>query len=223
MNLGLAVTSNGRGEALEQMMAAIAKHVVPAPSVTLICDDSGDLDYSNWMRERWPDARYDAHKHLGHGPAVARAWHFASELPVDWLLWMEEDMVIARHLDLAQVAAVLDASPHVAQMVLRRNAHFPAEIAAGPTQIERFSPEAFTERETNGQAWLQHREFYSLNPHLVRRDFLVRHSWPPVPNSEHRFGLQLFRDRHLTVGLWGGRTAEPQVLHIGTERTGTGY
>ena len=223
MNLGLVVTSNGRGALLDATLDAIWLHVRPLPELTLICDDSGDDAHADWMRERWPAARTDAHRHLGHGPAVARAWKMASQLPVEWLLWMEEDMVLQRPLDLRQLVAVMDAEPNVAQMALRRNAHFPAEVAAGPTQIERFSPEAFTERGTNGQAWLQHREFYSLNPHLVRRDFLARHSWPPVPNSEHRFGLRLFRDGAVTCGLWGPRDAEPQVLHIGTERTGTGY
>jgi hypothetical protein len=146
----------------------------------------------------------------------------ASALPVDWLLWVEEDMTFAQDIDLDAVAGVVHDSG-IAQMVFRRNAHFPAEVEAGPTQIERFPPESFTERETGGQAWLGHRLFYSLNPHLVSRSFVRRHKWPPIPNSEHHFGLKLFRDRSISVGLWGARTAEPQVLHIGTERTGTGY
>lgn len=221
MTFGLVVLTCGRGELLEGTMAALARHLPPF-AVTLICDDSGDPSYVRWMRERWPGARYDAHRHLGHGPAMSRAWQSASELPADWLLWMEEDMVLQQDPGLPAVASVLASEPGLLQMVFKRQAHFPTEIEAGG-MLDRFGRAAFTDRVTNGLAWMEHRLFYSLNPHLVGRDFLRRHRWPPVPNSEHRFGLGLFRDRAARVGVWGGWRDEPMVLHAGTERVGSGY
>lgn len=218
----LVVVSNGRGQLLEEAVQSVARNVLPAMAPTLICDDSGDAEYGRQLGRRYPFALVDAHRHLGHGPAVARAWQLASDLRADWVLWLEEDMVVARQTDLGALADVASTAG-IAQMVLRRNAHFPAEVEAGPTQIDRFDPRTLTDEVTHGHPWLRHRLFYSLNPHLVSTAFLRQHRWPPVPNSEHHFSLKLFRDRAVSVGLWGARDDPPWVHHIGTERTGTGY
>lgn len=220
-SFALVVTANGRGELLAQTMASIERHVTGI-GMTLICDDSGSPAFAEWLRSTFPTAIIDAHRHLGHGPAVARAWQQASDLPVDWVLWVEEDMLFQRDVALADVASVLSVQP-VTQMVFKRNAHFPEEVAAGPTVIDRFDPASFAERETGGHAWMEHRLFYSLNPHVVSRAFLRSHRWPARPNSEHHFGRRLFRDAHVKVGMWGTRADPPLVLHAGTSRTGTGY
>jgi hypothetical protein len=222
-DFALVVVANGRGALLEQTMAALDRNLTPRPPVVLICDDSGDPAFAAWLRERWPQARIDAHRHLGHGPAVRRAWDLARDLPARWVFWMEEDMILDRPLDLRDPAGVLEVTPGLAQVVLNRNAHFPAEVAAGPTMIDRFDPATFQPMVTHGHPWLRHRAFYSLNPHIVPVPFLKGHRWPPVPNSEHRFSLGLFRDPKVFVGLWGSRGDPPLVLHAGTERTGTGY
>lgn len=219
MKLALLVVANGRGDLLDQTMAAIDRYVRPAPSTTLVCDDSGDGGY---LDGRYPGAEVAAHPHLGHGPAIRFAWRRAAELPVDWVLWMEEDMLFDREVDLRVVADVI-RDEGLAQMVFLRNAHFPAEVEAGPTMIDRYPPETFEDRETKGSRWLRHRAFYSLNPHLVPVSFLRRYRWPPIPNSEHHFGRMLFRDPRVRVGLWGPRGSEPVVRHVGLERTGTGY
>jgi hypothetical protein len=116
----------------------------------------------------------------------------------------------------------MDADPGLVQMVIRRQAWFPTEVEAGG-MIERFDPTAFSECSDGTHDWLEHRLFYSMNPHLVRRSFLAAHPWPPRPNSEHHFGLRLFRDKSVRSGLWGKRSDPPRVTHIGVERTGTGY
>ena len=220
MRYALVVLSNGR-PLVEQAMAAVREHVTPAPAVTLIADDTGDPGYEAWLRERWPDARYDCHRHLGHGPAMARAWRAAQHLDSDWLLWLEEDMVFTTAIDLEVVADVVQRSG-VMQMVFKRPAHFPLELEHGG-MLERFGRGAFTEQVTHGHPWLEHRLFYSLNPHLVNRRVLARYRWPAVPNSEHHFSRMVFRHPGARVGMWGRWEDEPVVLHTGTERTGTGY
>lgn len=220
MRYALVVLSNGR-PLVEQAMTAVQERLTPEPAMTLICDDTGDPAYVAWLRERWPDASIDGHEHLGHGPAMARAWRAAAQLDAEWLLWLEEDMLFHSAIDLSLVADVVQATG-VMQMVFKRPAHFPLEVEHGG-MLERFGRKAFTEQVTCGQPWLEHRLFYSLNPHLVRRRMLQRSRWPAVPNSEHHFSRMAFRHPGARVGMWGSWDSAPVVLHAGTERTGTGY
>ena len=128
-------------------------------------------------------------------------------------------------MDKAAIASVMDTvGDDLKQMVLRRQAWFPAEVAAGPTQIERFDPSLFVEHGDNGTSWIEHRQFYSLNPHLVRRELMTHLStrWPAVKNSEHEFSRRLFRDRRVRVGIWGALSDDPWAIHSG-ERSGSGY
>ena len=215
------LVTNGRRGLIEQTVEALG--LASPIDQWLVCDDSGEPTMEGWLQRLLPDARIDAHQHLGHGPAIAKAWKMAAEAPADWILWMEEDMVLEQELDLEAMAQLTERHK-LAQMVLKRNAHFPAEVEAGPSQIDRFDPESFTDvEEEDGTQWLCHRLFYSLNPHLVSTDFIRTHKWPARPNSEHHFSIRLFRDHRVRVGLWGSRSSPPIVRHAGTERTGDGY
>lgn len=218
MTFGLVVVANGRGELLTQTMAALNEQLPPFDT-TLICDDSGRPEFADWLRSSWPAAQIDAHPHLGHGPAVARAWSLAGQLPVEHVFWMEEDMILRQPLDLQCIADVLRSEKNLVQMVFKRPAHFPLEIEHGG-MLERFGREPFKDRGS----WMEHRLFYSLNPHVVSTAFLRKNRWPPVPNSEHRFSRRLFTNPRVRVGMWGRWEDEPVVLHAGTgPRTGTGY
>lgn len=221
---GAVIITNGRRDCIERTIPSLEARVGPFDA-RLICDDSGEPAYAAWLRETFHDWQVSAHPHMGHGPAVRYAIGEAAKLDVDFVFWSEDDYLYERPIDKAAIACVMDEQgDDLKQMVLRRQAWFPAEVAAGPTQIERFDPSLFTEHGGNGTAWLEHRQFYSLNPHIVRRDLLtiLARQWPPVPNSEHEFGRRIFRDRRVKVGLWGARSDGPWAIHSG-ERAGTGY
>lgn len=224
MNVGLLVITNGRRECIERTIASIERHVTPAFADRLICDDSGDPAYAAWLAETFPGHRIDAHPHLGHGPAVARAFVQATRMSdsVRWVFVCEDDMEFQEPVDLEAMAAVMDVDPGLTQMIVKRQAWFPSEVAAGG-MIERFDPALFVERSRDEGTWIEHRQFWSISSNLVRRSFLGRHPWPAVPNSEHTFSLALFRDRSAVAGIWGAKADPPRVLHIGAERTGTGY
>jgi len=222
LRVGLVVTANGRREHLQAMMSSVERYVVPKADAVLICDDSGEKDMASWLEGMYPQARIDAHAHIGHGPAIARAWDAARRLDVDYVLWMEEDMMWVRGIDLADVASVIRATG-IEQMAFLRNSHFPAEVAAGPHQLSRFDPDLFSPESTNGHPWLRHRQFYTLNPNLTPLDTIRGNRWPAQPNSEHRFSLRMFR-HDKSVGMWGRLEDDPIVYHAGVgERTGSGY
>lgn len=221
LEYGAVVITNGRRDCIARTIPSLEAMVGPF-SERLICDDSGDAGYVAWLRETFPTWRVAGHEHTGHGPAVRFAIGEAAKMDVDYVFWSEDDIVYRRRVDLAAIARVMDAEgDDLKQMVIRRQAWFPSEIEAGG-MIDRFDPRLFRERESAEGPWIEHRQFYSLNPHLVRRSLLGVIRWPAVPNSEHQFSRRLFMDRRVRCGIWGAKSDAPWCEHFG-ERVGDGY
>jgi hypothetical protein len=220
-SVGLVIITNGRRDCIEATVASLKERVKPAFTERLICDDSGDPKFARWLQETFPDFVVYAHPHLGHGPAVAFARRRAAQMGTPWVFFSEDDYEFNRPIDLEAIARQMIEHPSVAQMVIRRQGWFPSEIEAGG-MIERFDPGLFTERSQNGTTWIEHRQFYSLNPHLTRRSFIAAHPWPARPNSEHHFGRALFSRPNVSAGIWGAKGDEPWARHFG-ERVGSGY
>ena len=220
---GAVVITNGRRECIARTVPSLEAMVGPFAE-RLICDDSGDPRYVAWLTETFPGWRVQAHAHIGHGPAVHYAMVEAAKLRAPWIFWSEDDLVYQRPVDLAAIARVMEATPHLKQMSLKRQSWFPLEKEAGPTVIDRFDPSLFVERESLEGPWISHRTFYTLNPHLVSRDLLRVVQWPAVPDSEKVFGARLFRDPRPICGIWGSKADAPWVLHQeDAVRVGTGY
>jgi hypothetical protein len=223
-SVGAVVITNGRRECIARTIPSLEEKVGPFTE-RVICDDSGDPEYAAWLGESFPDWSVRAHEHLGHGPAVRFALGEAAEMEADWVFWCEDDLEFQGRVDVTAMVSLMEAEgDDLKQMVIKRQAWFPREVEAGG-MIERFDPALFVERSSNGSSWIEHRQFYSLNPHLVSRGLAAALSrqWPAVPNSEHQFGRRLFRDRRVKCGIWGAKADPPLVLHIGEQRVGTGY
>jgi len=221
--VGAIVTTDGRRDCIERTIPSLEAMVGPFTD-RVICDDSGDPAYAAWLTVTFPEWRVRAHKRLGHGPAIAFAIGEAAKLDADWVFWSEDDIEYLQRVDVAAMAAVMDAEPDLKQMVVKRQAWFPRELEAGG-MIERFDPGLFVEHD-GASPWIEHRQFYSLNPHLVRRELLeviaARRQWPAVPNSEHHYAQRLFRNPLAKSGIWGRKTDAPWIRHFG-ERIGMGY
>lgn len=218
---GLIIITNGRRDCIETTVASLERQATPAFTERLICDDSGDPEYAAWLKRTFPSFFVYAHPHVGHGPAVAYAFRRAAQMGTPWVFFCEDDYEFNRPLDLEAMSRAMIANPAVTQMVVRRQGWFPAEVAAGG-MIERFDPVLFTERGQDGTTWIEHRQFYSLNPHLTRRSFIAAHPWPAIPNSEHHFGRRLFSRPAVSAGIWGAKADEPWARHFG-DRVGSGY
>jgi hypothetical protein len=221
--VGAVVITDGRRECIAQTIPSLEEMAGPF-SERIICDDSGDPAYVTWLQSQFPGWTVLGHRRLGHAGAVRFALAAAAKIEAEWLIWSEDDLVYQRPIDVPAMVRVMDADDDIKQMVLKRQAWFPSEVAAGG-MIERFDPALFTEHGTNGSTWVEHRQFYSLQPHLVRRALVevLQRQWPAVPNSEHHFSRRLFRDRRAKVGLWGAKAGPPWVEHVGQERVGVGY
>ncbi len=174
---------------------------------------------TGWRAEFMVD---DSSHTLGFAGAVQRGWSMLlAASDADYVFHVEDDFVFTRDVDLAELVAVMESNPHIAQMALVRQPWSPQEIAAGG--IVKMDPGAYIKVTTippYSAHWLEHRKWFTTNPCLYRRSLCER-GWPDAPDSERKFSDALFADPDVRCAYWG--RGEVWVRHIGTERAGVGY
>ncbi len=155
----------------------------------------------------------DKDHQLGLAGAVKAAWQIALGEYWDYLLHWEEDFLPLGSLPIAEMAEILDADQHLAQVVLLRPPFSEEEIRAGGI-IENRPDVVHTDRTVAGHGIVEHDRLFSLNPCLIPRRVLEL-GW--VSNEEE------FTARAKQAGFsfaFYGRT--PLVRHVGVVR-GTGW
>lgn len=212
----MVVITDGRRECISRSIPRALDRLKGMPiQRVVICDDSGDREYHAWLRVTFPDHELVlSARRTGFAGNTRRAWDVGLGSGQPWVFWLEDDFMLERDVDLAAMARALEDNPQVAQMALRRQAWFKPELDAGGI-IEQ-DPAAYEDRD----GWLEHRKFWTTNPHLVHRSTLASYEWPNRAHSEAAFARQVLKVR--TSGYWGTRHDDPWVTHVG-ERTGTGY
>jgi hypothetical protein len=216
--IAVALLTDGRPHYIERTIPSLEEMVAPIDR-RVIFDDSGDHDYAAGLTRRFPRWEVEAAAaRTGYAAAVRRALSCAAELG-DFVFVSEDDFVYQRPVDLVAIAEVM-VRRRLAQMVLPRQPWYPVEHRGGGI-LQRFGG-GYVEHTDGDLAWVEHRLFWSMNPHLVASDFLLAHPWPLGDHSEARFGQAMFATG-VTAGMWGRLGDAPYVEHIGRERVGTGY
>lgn len=162
----------------------------------------------------------DSDHALGFGGAIREGWQRVLDSGACHVLHLEADFTFNAPVPLARMVALLDRRPHLAQLVLKRQAWNEAECAAGG--IVECHPGDFTECRDDGAVWTEHRRFWSTNPAVYSSRF-CRVGWPAGDQSEGMFTHKLLADPLLRFAFWGGKFDAPLVEHIGRERVGVGY
>jgi hypothetical protein len=221
-NYTLLVFTDGRGDLLEKTLESAGRELLFDGLITpIIIDDSGDPDYANHLEHTYRRFGQIHHDHrLGFCATVADAW---THVPpsTDFVFHLEDDFVFERRINIGHLADVLDENPKLAQITLMRQAWNPEEVAAGG--VIALQPDAFTDHhDDQDRYWLEHRLYFSTNPSIYRRS-LTKAGWPVDARCEGLFSHQLLADPDLIFGVWGARTDDPWVTHIGEHRVGTGY
>jgi hypothetical protein len=222
----VVVFTDGRRDYIERTIASFDEQVTGRIAERIIHDDSGDPANREWLADLFPDWHliHGERGRLGFGGAVRNAWSYLAGTPDGpRFVWhLEDDFVTLRPVDLNDLAAVLDAHPHIAQIALLRQAWNAAERAAGG--VVELNPSAYLDSADDaGRQWLQHRQFWTTNPSLYRRSLCAR-GWPRGAESEGRFGGSLFDDPDVWCAYWGARDSGQWVDHVGLERAaGAGY
>jgi glycosyltransferase involved in cell wall biosynthesis len=156
----------------------------------------------------------DRDHRLGLAGAVNAAWDWARERDVDYLLHIEEDFVFHTPIDVWDMVEILEQNPHVAQVCLKRQAdpRTPEAVAGG---IIECNPDDYTDRSTNGIAWVEHKRCFSLNPCLIPRKILER-GWPE--GNEAQFTTEAVANG-MSFAFLGTKADPPRVEHVGWERS----
>jgi len=226
--INLVVIGDGRHQYLEQCMDSL--HYLSGGSIAngFMFDDSGDEQYRNYLR-----AQYNDWIVIGDGPrkgfakTMVAMWQLMSIQPQQWIFHVEEDFIFNQPIWLANMQKIMIDNPYLAQVALLRQPWSKEEQAAGGYM--KVNPGWFTERECRSSQWIEHRAFFTTNPHLTRRS-VCSTGWEDCEHSEGHTSLRLFSkgfpgvsgDR-VRSAILGGKNDEPRCIHIGDQRIGCGY
>lgn len=216
--VALLLMTDGRRECIRQTVPSALSMLEGPITHRIICDDSGDEEYRNWLCASFPTFTIlPLVKRQGFGGSIRRAWWFLSSMDIDYIFHLEDDFLFNETIYLDPMIKVLENNPHLYQIVLRRQAWSSEEKIAGGV-IEKH-PDAYIQKET----WLEHRLYFTTNPGLYRKS-LLEIGWPDGIHSEGMFTHKILNmDSNAQFGLWGQRTDKPRVHHIGDVRIGVDY
>jgi hypothetical protein len=153
----------------------------------------------------------EAHR-LGMAGAVRAGMREALDENWEYVLWVEEDFRFNERPPMEEMRTILDAAPHLAQVVLKRQPWSFEEHEAGG--IVEMTPSAYTDLSLSGIHWLEHQRIFSLNPCLIPRPILQR-GWPDGNEAEQ---TELLVSRGFHFAMYGKREDPPLVTHVGHER-----
>jgi hypothetical protein len=205
--------TTGTRDCLRDTIASADKQLRGAIGRKLLCVDAeqADLDFPGWDAEVMGRSQ-------GYVRATRSAQFHAIGSGQPWVFWLEDDFTFDGPVDLDEMRRLMEGHPELAQLSLKRQPWYPEELEAG--DMLGWRPEGtFTERD----GYIEHRAYWTTNPMLVRRQFLAEYDWPDAPNSERRFGRQIFRKPGLFGGIVGTLNDPPRCTHTGGERAGHGY
>ena len=226
MSILLAVFTDGRRDCIAETIPSALANLSGLSGTGLIFDDSGDPVYREWLRRSFAIDNFHVISppvRRGFARNIRDAWRTLSGdffAQFDYVWHAEDDVTYNRPVDVAAMVDVLRIRSHLHQMALRRQPWNDSEREAGGI-IEQH-PDDYAEIRDGEQVWLQHRRHFTTQPSLYRRSLCAR-GWPTGPESEGRFGIELFRDPAAKCGYWGARDSGEWVTHIGRDRVGTGY
>lgn len=227
--IALLVITDGRDEYLRQTLDSAAEMLGPGITERWMFDDTGDEAYRRRLVERHPTFKHiDAGPRQGFGGAIRASWDLLAQLSTArFVFHLEADFTFPRPVDLHAMAQLLDDSPNLAQLALRRQ---PWGDEPRPGGFMQQYPDWYEDWTASGREWVETTRNFTTNPSLYRRD-LCRWGWPADPHSEGVYGFRL-REAGLPWGVpgeavrfgyWGSKASGEWCHHIGHERTGTGY
>ena len=206
------ILTDGRAELFEQTVKS-ARENLYGVDFWFVVNDSGDPNYHIWAKRLAPDMHHVNHPvRRGLAGAVQSVWDQALGTDCDYLFHLEGDFTILTPIDVGELACLLGSHPHLAQLVLQRQALSPAEVEAGGVAAHAHWVEA--------PGFVQQTDIFSLNPCLIPRHVL-EYGWPEGPlgvGNETGMTNRLREDGYW-FAFYGTKTSSPQVEHTGSYRS----
>lgn len=215
MKLALVVIGDGRAPYLRQAVRAARDNITHPITARIMVNDEADESYCAMIDETYPDfIRVHTHR-SGMAGAVQAGFTAALSHDPDYVVWVEEDMVLTRPLPLTDAIAALEANPSLAQMCFRREPWDPSE---GTCQLDAITQ--LSTFVTEKADYTTHDYLFSLNPCLIPRRVLEI-GWPSGPigvGNEDGITRRLL-DAGFVFGSWGhAKDGQSWCRHIGNER-----
>jgi hypothetical protein len=186
--------------------------------------------YSDWPDEVVPRVREIADRHgyyvvgsghHGYVTSTQRLWKYiAGRVKADFVFLAEDDFVYLKPVDLQPMMKALTSKPALRQIALLREPAYPREREPGD-HILGWDRATFDQHGANGNSRLEHRNFWTMNPSLFRKDLVEKNPWPTATNSERLFGDRILADKGARVAFWG--SGDAWLRHIGETRAGGPY
>lgn len=226
MSVALLIVTDGRDDYLAQCVASLDRLAGPVTE-RWMHDDTGDPLYRAQLADRYPNWRIvDGGPRRGCAGAIRSAWTILRhDSSARFVFHLEQDFVLTRPVDLAELARLLDDHPELAQVALRRQPCNMLERQYGG--VVESHPDWYTDRSDGSTHWLEHRSFFTCNPCLYRGD-LTTLGWPE--HIDGRYSEDTFHRRLIAEGTpqvagdlvryayWGARDSGVWVKHIGHAR-----
>lgn len=221
MRYALAVLTHGDNAPLRATLDSFMEHALPQPVATIIHYDGGITELPGPFYTAVEITQDDRQR--GFCDATGMLWETACRAhhDYDYVFWLEHDFRFTEPIQVAAMAGVLTANPNVAQLSIMRQPVNHRERAAGGVVADHRQRGATFAEHGGWLPWLSHRAYFTTNPSLMRRGFMLSHRWPDdgLAECEGRMGAQLVGEGYY-FGIVGDGT--PGCEHVG-ERTGKGY
>ena len=206
--IALVMTWNGRPDTLAQSIPSLDLLSGPITHRILVNDSGQELNVDGW----WV---IDHHGNRGLAAAVQSGWNQAlAHDDVRFVCHWEDDMVLERPLDLAQVSTAFQ--PGVAQIAFQRH----------PVNAVEAQGQLVARVVASNYSWYDparnvtyHDDLFSLNPCLIPLH-VVQMGWPSGPlgvGNEDGFTAKC-KAAGLFFATWGSVVDVPLIRHIGHER-----
>lgn len=151
----------------------------------------------------------------GYVSAMRSATAQAAVTECHWLNWWEDDFRLLYDLDLADMAAIMETDPQVAQVCCKRQPVWPGEIAAGNI----FWTDDFEQRD----GYVVSSHYWTANPSLMPTWVYRDNPWPEGAESEKAFGDKLYPQGDYVTATLGYWDDPPRIEHLAGKRTNVGY
>lgn len=211
--IGCVVVTDGRVDYLARAVASANEHLAGIED-RVIVNDEGSGESHRYLTAEYPDWQVRSHpRRQGLAAAVNTAWEQAAKRGWKYLFHLEEDFTLNGAVDATEIASVLRRCPTLAQVVLKRQAWSPEEVAAGG--IVEMHPDDYQERFLGSAFVTFHERIFSLNPCVVPRNVFAQ-GWPAGNEAEQ---TKLMLEQGRRFAFWGRKLAAPRVTHIGARRS----
>lgn len=220
--IDLLITTNGRKQYIAPTIASWKKFIDENVNKKIIIDDSGSLEYRQWLFENFPEFEIVplGENNMGFS-YLLKTWTTSLNFESEHILLLEDDFLLMENIDLQEIINVLENNKNMLELTLKRQAWSKEEIDAGGMVERIFSKEKFIQHD----GWFSQKEFFTTNPSFINIERLRKYAkkiyQPDELISEGEFGFRIFKNNpEVFCAFWGNIFDAHKVEHIGHIRTG---